>query len=195
LKIVCKESRRSWEADKYPEHGGKYPGVLTGSLGGGDVMQVDEDQRAIARESVYEYLVTNRRRRAGGDLAPPSAAWPSNDDRKDDDDGAFEVRERWEGVVEEICDTFFVATVHDMFSDEVATAEIKIEDIPPVDRPLLRLGALFYWYIGYQQKRNGLRTKMSFLHFRRARPLGSGSAEPSAGWLDDDEPAGDQPDA
>jgi hypothetical protein len=146
-------------------------------------MLVDEDQKATAFGNLYEYYFTRRKHHLPAAPASRAVEWRTADD--DEEEGAFVVRERWEGVVEEICDTYFVARLHNMISEEVATAELEVEDVSPVDLPLLGLGALFYWYIGYQQKRNGRRTKMSYIHFRRTRMVDF-RAEPSVGWLDDD---------
>ena len=144
---------------------------------------MEENQTAVATKTFYEQLFRmpfglHDRRFGGGEDTAVSAA------SSDKEDGAFEIRERWEGVVEEVWDTYFTATVRDTISGDAATVEIEIEDVSPTDLKLLTLGSLFYWYIGYQQKRNGARLKVSYIHFRRARHVTSDpTPDPSMGWL------------
>ncbi|MET9912934.1 hypothetical protein ABZZ74_40220 [Streptomyces sp. NPDC006476] len=74
---------------------------------------------------------------------------------------------RWEGTVIERYETYFVAEVIDLNTDESATAEFEIGEVTPGDLHLCEPGALFYWTIGYDVKEGGQRSRTSVLHFRR----------------------------
>lgn len=79
----------------------------------------------------------------------------------------FQALESWEGAVTDIFDSYFVCRVLSDDSDQEEEAEIPIDDVSPVDLPLLRVGAYFYWSIGYGQSSSGQRTRQSILRFRR----------------------------
>lgn len=101
----------------------------------------------------------------------------------------FEVRERWEGTVESVQATYFVARLVNLATDEPATALINIEDVPFDDRALVEPGNLFFWHVGYRTRSDAEREKISTLRFRRG--LGSDnvrvSADAWANWLSDDD--------
>lgn len=46
-------------------------------------------------------------------------------------------------------------------------AKIFIEDVPQNDREYIEPGAVFYWSIGYLDKRSGQRMRGSIIRFRR----------------------------
>lgn len=73
---------------------------------------------------------------------------------------------QWEGVVEEIgTDTFF-AQVIDLVSEDEATVEFPLDDLTADDKELFRVGARFYWAIGYRVDR-GVHERASRIWFRR----------------------------
>src|SRR5690606_14956573 len=75
--------------------------------------------------------------------------------------------QRWEGYVTEIHETGFTARLEDLTNPgthEVITFDL--EDISPDDESLLKLGATFYFSIGYVLN-NGQREKTSLLRFKR----------------------------
>ncbi|MGW1529264.1 hypothetical protein [Streptomyces sp. NPDC001588] len=74
---------------------------------------------------------------------------------------------RWEGTVLERYETYFVAEVIDLNTDESATAEFDLRDVTPGDLPLCEPGGLFYWTIGYDVKEGGQRSRTSVIQFRR----------------------------
>lgn len=74
---------------------------------------------------------------------------------------------RWEGTVLERYETYFVAEVIDLNTNESATAEFDLRDVTPGDLPLCEPGGLFYWTIGYDVKEGGQRNRTSVLQFRR----------------------------
>jgi hypothetical protein len=99
----------------------------------------------------------------------------------------FIVMEYWEGVVDEIFDTYFRAHILSLTTpegDEVA--EVYRTEVSPADEPLLRPGAVFYWTIGYEDAPSGQRKRQSFLRFRRLPPI-SPTNEPVGTQLFGDE--------
>ncbi|MFC9809749.1 hypothetical protein [Streptomyces griseoaurantiacus] len=74
---------------------------------------------------------------------------------------------RWEGTVLERYETYFVAEVIDLNTDESATAEFDLRDVTPGDLHLCEPGGLFYWTIGYDVKEGGQRSRTSVIQFRR----------------------------
>jgi len=90
----------------------------------------------------------------------------------------FSALQRWEGVVQSLSDSgdTFWAELHDLDkapSDGRLMVELYVEDVSQDDAPLLRVGAVFYWTIGYRsalRDGRGTRTRASQLRFRR-RPV------------------------
>jgi hypothetical protein len=74
----------------------------------------------------------------------------------------FEVRERWEGTVQEVFETYFAATTINLATDEAATVEIVLDDVNLDDRRLVEPGALFYWNIGYETLRGHATRRVQF---------------------------------
>lgn len=75
---------------------------------------------------------------------------------------------RREGVVLEVRQDEFDARLVDLDGDESdLDATFAIEELSPVDVPLLRPGAVFYWTIGYLDNQVRRRTRVSDLRFRR----------------------------
>jgi hypothetical protein len=74
---------------------------------------------------------------------------------------------RWEGAVVERFDSYFIAEVIDMDSDERAIVEFEVSELAIDDVPLCEPGALFYWSIGYEVKEGGQRSRSSVIRFRR----------------------------
>jgi hypothetical protein len=84
-------------------------------------------------------------------------------------DANFRALHQFEATVVEILDDEFVARTHDIttpnFADEQVT--LPLEDVPPADLDLLKVGAVFYWLIGYETNDEGTRKRTSVLRFRR----------------------------
>ena len=74
---------------------------------------------------------------------------------------------RWEGAVLERFDSYFVAEVIDLDTDERAIVEFDLTEVSEADRSLCEPGSLFYWSIGYDVKDSGQRSRASVLRFRR----------------------------
>lgn len=76
---------------------------------------------------------------------------------------------KWEGTVIDVNDSAFYAKLRDLKENTsyVNEAEFPLEDLQNDDRELLRIGALFYWYVGYMTTSSGTRIKISLLQFKR----------------------------
>lgn len=75
--------------------------------------------------------------------------------------------QRWEGYVTAIHEDYFQARIEDLTNP--GTYEIikfDLDEISPEDESLLKLGAVFYFSIGYVLN-NGQREKTSLLRFKR----------------------------
>lgn len=98
---------------------------------------------------------------------PPNISSPSGSGRDVARSQAFEVHERWEGRVEEVCETYFQATIENLLTGKRASARIITMLVSPGDRELLTPGSLFFWHIGIRTKVGGEREQVSTLRFRR----------------------------
>lgn len=79
----------------------------------------------------------------------------------------FNSLQKWKGYIEEIKESSFCARLDDITNggtDEFV--EIDFKDISPRDHKLIKLGAVFYWNIGYEEKR-GQVSKKSIIRFQR----------------------------
>lgn len=74
----------------------------------------------------------------------------------------------WEGIVLERTDKSFTARLIDKKSNgQDLEAEFALEEVSPRDRNLIKLGAIFYWDVGYSEDKSGQRMRASIIHFRR----------------------------
>jgi len=96
---------------------------------------------------------------------------------------SFTVAKEWEGVVESIGISHFMAQLREIGSTDDATevAELPIGDIPAGEREKLREGAVFRYLIGYAQHRTRTVTRKRLVYFRRGRLPQDSSVE--AEWL------------
>jgi len=80
----------------------------------------------------------------------------------------FDMRGQWEGVVTDIRSDDFSVVLRDLVNPASAEYEavFSIDEVADDDRKLLKAGAIFYWTIGYQQRR-GQRLRVSEVRFRR----------------------------
>lgn len=75
---------------------------------------------------------------------------------------------KWEGIVTKIRRDSFYAKLTSLFSDDAdEEAEFSLEEIPADDRPLLQVGSVFYWNVGYHDSSTGQRSRSSIIRFRR----------------------------
>lgn len=77
--------------------------------------------------------------------------------------------EQWEGTVQKVSATKFEAKLRSIInpnpSDEKASFQIL--EVPDADLPLIVTGAVFYWSVGYRKEKNGQKSLMSTIRFRR----------------------------
>ena len=67
---------------------------------------------------------------------------------------------KWEGIVTKIRRDSFYAKLTSLFSDDAdEEAEFSLEEIPADDRPLLQVGSVFYWNVGYHDSSTGQRSR------------------------------------
>ena len=81
----------------------------------------------------------------------------------------FRLLQQWEGTVTEIADGEFTAELRDLTDPANYREEATFErdEVSPDDQPLLALGAVFRWSIGYKTSNAGQRERVSQLRFVR----------------------------
>jgi hypothetical protein len=120
--------------------------------------EIEEDMENIVPENVESLSVTPARVAE----ANTSMAASTNETTE-----RFTVLRQWEGYVQALASDGFTARVTDMKNpQELMEVEIDLEEIPQVDRPLVEIGAIFYWTVGYNDKPTG-RQRTSDIKFRR----------------------------
>jgi hypothetical protein len=77
--------------------------------------------------------------------------------------------QQWEGTVVEISKDGFEAILRDLTSQERADerASFSFDEISSDDQNLVELGAVFYWFIGYEITAAAQRKLVSAVRFRR----------------------------
>jgi len=76
--------------------------------------------------------------------------------------------QKWEGSVLSINKDSFRAYLIDLeHTNPDEEAEILLDEVSAQDIPLVKLGAIFYWHIGYHEDKVGQRRRVSVLRFRR----------------------------
>jgi len=79
----------------------------------------------------------------------------------------FQELQKWEGIVLQVLKDSMVARLIDLSEKESeGEAEFAFDEIHLDDLPLVKLGAIFYWSIGYLDK-VGQRIRASIIRFRR----------------------------
>lgn len=75
--------------------------------------------------------------------------------------------QKWIGHITSINKTNFIAKLEDLTNQGTnEIGEFDIEEISKDDKPLLSIGAVFYWSLGYSHE-NGQKSKKSLLRFQR----------------------------
>jgi hypothetical protein len=75
---------------------------------------------------------------------------------------------KWQGQVLKVGENSFWAELNDLNRNSIRErAEFSSSDLTPADVPLVREGALFYWYIFYHDTPSEGRKRVSKLWFRR----------------------------
>jgi len=79
--------------------------------------------------------------------------------------------QQWIGVINEIAEKSFSAKLYDQYDDSsYEVAEFEFAEVSKSDSNLLKLGAIFYYNIGFASN-NGQIKKESFLRFKRSVPF------------------------
>lgn len=84
----------------------------------------------------------------------------------------FQKTQKWVGYILEIADNSFNAKLKDLTNkgtDEIG--EFEFDEVTKEDLPLLSVGAIFYWSIGYSHAASGQVSKVSIIRFQRAYEL------------------------
>lgn len=80
----------------------------------------------------------------------------------------YKVLQSWEGTLVEISGDVCRAIVQDSsLINNIEEITFSIEEISESDRELAVPGAIFYWYIGYEDHIDGQRNRVSTIKFRR----------------------------
>jgi hypothetical protein len=100
-------------------------------------------------------------------------------DRRSHHGHVTELLEQWEGTVLSIGPGDFTARLRSINSPDEPEeqASFELEIVPDADRDLFKIGAVFYWSVGYQKKPNGQKSLMSEIRFRRLAAWTSSDAE------------------
>jgi hypothetical protein len=104
-------------------------------------------------------------------LSVPPLEWPAS---------RRTILQRWEGVVSEVREDEFDARLTDLTSPRAPEeqATFPMSEISASDEPLVEPGAVFYWYIGYEDKVGGQRERTSGIRFRRLPAVRSATPDP-----------------
>lgn len=81
----------------------------------------------------------------------------------------FRLLQHWEGVVDEVGEDTFWATLSDLTNPENPEefAELPLSEITPADLVILKPGGIFYWSIGYDTSPAGTRSRVSRIQLKR----------------------------
>ncbi len=80
----------------------------------------------------------------------------------------FFCMQKWRGVVFSTAEETFWAKLEDLdIQKPDEEAEILLSEISDEDKPLIKLGAVFYWSIGYHTDPSRQRRRASIIRFRR----------------------------
>ncbi len=85
------------------------------------------------------------------------------------DPDQFRVDAAFDGTILEVGgDSFIARLVNKLDENDVQEdAEFAFDEVSKADRSLIRLGAMFYWFIGRTEKPHGQQSNTSLLRFRR----------------------------
>ncbi len=80
-----------------------------------------------------------------------------------------ELLQQWEGTVVEVDKARMKVTLRSLTSPESPEehAMIELDEVPDADLPLVDVGAVFYWSIGYRVEPHGQKRTESSIRFRR----------------------------
>jgi hypothetical protein len=92
----------------------------------------------------------------------------------------------WQGTVQRVDNDTFTAYMTD--NDErkaTEVAEFYKSDLSDEDSELLEEGAVFYWFVGYNDSASGQRSRSSVLRFRRLPPWTEYEDKKAHSWADE----------
>ena len=104
------------------------------------------------------------------DETPKVIQLPKFEPIKERPNESFAAMQEWEGIVTEIAEDSFSADLIDITAgDDIVseTAEIPFFEISPTDKQSLKVGMIFRWAVGFNQKASGNRARQSLIYFRR----------------------------
>lgn len=80
----------------------------------------------------------------------------------------FDLRQQWEGVIQEVDGDELKVILRDLTgSNPECVAVLPLEEIPAEDLALVKPGAVFYWSIGYKRDPSGQLDRVSSIRMRR----------------------------
>jgi hypothetical protein len=92
----------------------------------------------------------------------------------------------WEGTVQHVGKDTFTAYIADIDERQAAeVAEFYRSDLSEEDSELLEEGAVFYWFVGYNDSASGQRSRSSVLRFRRLPPWTEYEDKKAHSWADE----------
>jgi hypothetical protein len=92
----------------------------------------------------------------------------------------------WEGTVQHVGkDTFSAHITNNDEGKANEVAEFYKSDLSEEDSELLEEGAVFYWFVGYNDSASGQRSRSSVLRFRRLPPWTEYEDKKAHGWADE----------
>jgi hypothetical protein len=79
------------------------------------------------------------------------------------------VLHQWEGRVVEVGSEGFRARVRELGpgAAEEEYGDFSFESVSPDDEPLVVVGGVFYWFVGYRREPSGQRSNWGSIRFRR----------------------------
>ena len=83
---------------------------------------------------------------------------------------SFEPLQEWDGIVREVYDEVFTATLLDVtarIKHEGEIADFPVADVSEDDKRFLKPGGVFRWLIGYERHPSGEKRRISSIVFRR----------------------------
>lgn len=82
---------------------------------------------------------------------------------------SFKLLQQWEGQVQRVAGSSFVAIITDKTNQENDEEEVEIDlaEVAPDDFALVRPGSLFYWAVGYEDGQGIPRQRVSRIRFQR----------------------------
>lgn len=79
----------------------------------------------------------------------------------------FKIIKKWEGCIEEINGKDIIAKLFDEKDYSYDIFEFDIEDISSDDQEMIKIGALFFFYLTYHTDDRGTTMRSSYFKFRR----------------------------